>query len=88
MPSAALSAEMVGAQLYGRLISNARHMRPLWQRPIPSGQLQNEARRDRLRPSHVIWVGDHAGSLGEQNGPICSAFAELRVGAHHKYRDK
>jgi len=68
MPSAALSAETLPAQLYGRLTSNARHMRPRGNGRSFGTRLLGEARTARLRRSLVVWVKGHTGLLGVQIG--------------------
>lgn len=81
MPSAALSAEPVPAQLYGRLISNARHMRPCDNGRPCRATLLNRARTGSLRPLEVIWVEGHTGSRSVQMGQSLTFFRIVRGGA-------
>jgi hypothetical protein len=60
MPSAALSAEKVTAQLYGRLISNAPAYATLAATAEPITPLRPMTRGPAARASGVIRVGGHS----------------------------
>jgi hypothetical protein len=81
MPSAALSADTVPAQLYGRLTPNARHMRPCGNGRSCWARLVGEARTGRLRTAHLVWVKGLVGLLRVQMGQSAAFCRITRGGA-------